>query len=72
MTRIAQVKEFNRIMRNQKSYMYVMTNNSGAMHEPERVKGWVIFQNPKLGDSKDFARWFPNRHQAELALEAQT
>ena len=69
MTRIAQVKDFNAIVDVKGlSQMYWMTTGTGAMHEPLRQKGWVIYQSPKLGDNRDFARWFPNRQEAELEL----
>jgi hypothetical protein len=71
MTRIAQVKSFNRLVKYAgMSRMYVMTTGSGAMYEPERVKGWVLFQSPKLGDQHDFAKWYPSRQLAEFHREA--
>lgn len=71
MTRIAQVKDFNAIVDvSGMDKAYWMTTGSGMMHEPLRQKGWVLYQSPKLGDDADFARWFPNRQEAELHLKA--
>lgn len=68
-TRIEQVKVFNAIVDvSGMDKSYWMTTGTGAMHEPLRKKGWVLFQSPKLGDDRDFARWFPNRKEAELHL----
>lgn len=63
-TRLAQVKDFNAIVDVHgidKSYK-MMNDDSWT----PRSKGWVIFQSPKLGDEHDFAKWYPNRQQAEL------
>jgi len=69
MTRIAQVKDFNAIVDvSGMDKSYWMTTGSGTMHEPLRKKGWVLFQSPKLGDKHDFAKWYPNKQEAELAL----
>jgi hypothetical protein len=72
MTRIAQVKEFNQIVReNQLNPIYLMTTGSGSMLEPKRQRGWVIYQSPKLGDKQDFAKWLPNRKEAEHELASR-
>lgn len=71
MTRLLQVKEFNALVKRMgMNRAYVMTTGSGAMFEPERVKGWVTFQSPKLGDKQDFARWHPNKRTALNHLKA--
>jgi hypothetical protein len=70
-SRLMQVKLFNAtvdVYGMSKSYW--MTTGTGAMHEPLRQRGWVVFQSPKLGDDRDFARWFPNKREALLELEA--
>lgn len=68
-TRIMQVKEFNRLMRLQENYMYIMTLGNGSMVDKPRVNGWVVFQSPKLGDSQDFAKLLPNYQQAKIEQE---
>ena len=68
-TRIMQVREFNRLMRLQRNYPYVMTLDNGSMVDKPRVNGWVVFQSPKLGDSQDFAKWLPNYQQAKIEQE---
>lgn len=67
-TRISQVKDFNAVVDvSGMNKAYWMTTGSGAMHEPLRQKGWVLYQSPKLGDDHDFAKWFPNKLEAEMA-----
>ena len=68
MARIAQVKDFNALVDVFKiDKAYCFTVGTGSMQEKLRVKGWVVFEHPKLGegDTQDFAKWFPNK---ELAL----
>lgn len=71
-TRIAQVKDFNAIV---DVYgldrAYIMTVGDGSMFEKPRVKGWVVFQSPKLGDKHDFARWFKSKELAMLDLKGR-
>ena len=65
MARILQVKDFNAtvdIYGMDKSYWF--TTGTGAMHEPLRQKGWVVFETPKMGDKHDFARLFNNQAEA--------
>lgn len=65
MARIAQVKEFNRLVKQLgMNYAYIMTSGAGSMVDDERVKGWVIYETPKLNDKHDFAKWFPNLKEA--------
>lgn len=72
-TRIAQVKQFNYIVdKHGLSPSYTMTTGTGAMYEPRRTRGWVLFQSPKLGDPQDFAKLFNNRKEAELELSVRT
>jgi hypothetical protein len=66
MARIAQVKDFNAIVDvSGMNKAYWMTTGTGAMHEPLRVKGWVVYESPRLGDTQDYAKWFPNKQQAD-------
>ena len=71
MTRIMQVKQFNQLMKQLKSYMYVMTLGNGSMVDKPRSNGWVVFQNPQLGDNKDFAKWLSNKEQAIEYLNSE-
>lgn len=68
-TRIAQVKDYNALVdvHNMGAPAY-FTVGTGSMLEKLRVKGWVIFQSPKMGDRRDFAKWFPNEAEARLEL----
>jgi hypothetical protein len=68
MTRLNQVREFNALMASIRSYTYIMTLGNGSMADKPRVNGWVLYQSPRLGDERDFAKWFPNRKAAELEL----
>jgi len=61
MTVLLQVKRFNNLMLLQKKYTMVMTLGNGSMIDEPRQNGWVIY-----GDN--FAKWFPNRQEAELEL----
>lgn len=70
MIRTAQVKDFNRIIK-PICRMYVMTTGTGAMFEPERVKGWVAYASHSLGDKRDFAKWFSNQQELNNWLEEQ-
>jgi hypothetical protein len=72
MTRIAQVKQYNYIVDHHGlNPAYKMTVGDGSMFDEPRQKGWVLFQSPKLGDARDFARWFPNRREAEAILKTE-
>lgn len=72
MARLLQVKDFNATVDVAgMSRTYWMTTGTGAMHEPLRQKGWVVFESPKLGDSRDYAKWLPNYKQAKLEQEAR-
>lgn len=68
MARIAQVKEFNSlVIQYGIDRAYIMTTGAGSMFDKPRVKGWVVFEHPKLDGvgSHEFAKWFSNK---DLAL----
>lgn len=71
MIRLKQVKDFNNLMTNIENYMYVMTTGNGSMLDKPRVKGWVVFSSPRLGDERDFARWYPNKLAALKGIKLE-
>ena len=71
-TRMSQVKDYHAIVDVygiNKAYKFTLGN--GSMYDDPRVKGWVVYQHPKLGDEHDFAKWYPNKREAELELKAR-
>ena len=72
MALLTQVKEFNAtvdVYGMDKAYWFTL--GTGAMYEPLRQKGWVVWESPKLDDKHDYAKWFPNRQQATLELKSR-
>ncbi len=69
MTRIEQVKVYNALVDvyGMNKLYYMTTNNGRSLCQ----KGWVVFQSPEMGDQHDFAKWYPNKQQAELELKAR-
>ena len=65
MARLAHVTEYNRLMASMRNYTYIMTTGNGSMLDKPRVKGWVVYESPRLGDKRDYAKWLPNRKEAE-------
>lgn len=63
MTQLLHVTRFNNLMMLRKNYKMIMTTGNGSMVDKPRVKGWVVYGN-------NFAKWFKNKHEAELELEA--
>jgi hypothetical protein len=64
MAQLLQVKRFNNLMLLQRKYTMVMTLGNGSMIDEPRKNGWVVY-----GDN--FAKWYPNRKQAELELSVR-
>lgn len=66
--RILQVQEYNQLVISKGiDKRYLMTSGDGSMYDKPRVRGWVVFQFPTLGDEGlEFARWFSNRRDAMM------
>lgn len=71
-TRISHVTDYNAFMDINKKFSMEFTTGNGSMVDKLRVKGWVLWQSPLKGDNQDFAKWYPNKQQAELNLRSMT
>ena len=42
----------------------VFTASNGSMVDKERVRGWVVYESPSLGDEQDYAKFYMNKKEA--------
>lgn len=64
MARISHVTEYNSIMNGLGKLVMVFTTGNGSLVDKERVRGWVVYESPSLGDGQDFAKFYMNKKEA--------
>lgn len=64
MARISHVTEYNSIMNKLNKWTMVFTASNGSMVDKERVRGWVVYESPSLGDEQDYAKFYMNKKEA--------
>jgi hypothetical protein len=66
-TRLDHVTYYNGFMDINRKFTMMFTVGNGSMADAPRLKGWILWQSPLKGDAHDFAKWYPNKQEAETA-----